>query len=135
MSTMIPASKNASFARILFFVLGSGVFALAGCSADAAPDASSDATETEATTGTTAEALRAGGGGGLGFTCLNGVCTCSKAIEGDCGRMRINCVGDLTGLDNCLKGWLTTDCSCATRMTVKRPPIVTVPPGGGVLAP
>ncbi len=62
------------------------------------------------------------GGPGQGFTCDGATCTCSKTIEGDCDRMRKNCTGDLTNFDNCLKGWLTTDCSCTEGRVVSRPP-------------
>ena len=114
------STNNKSFARTVVVAVGSAVLALAGCAADAAP-------EGEGATGTSADALISGGGGTLGFTCQDGVCTCSKEIEGDCDRMRINCTGDLTNLDNCLKGWLTTDCTCTTASIVKPPPRITVP--------
>ena len=113
------ASRNKNLVRVLA-VVGSAVFALAGCAADGASG------EGEASTGTAAAELR-GGGGGLGFTCENGTCTCSKEIEGDCDRMRINCTGDLSGLDACLKGWLTTDCSCSTATRTVTPPRIIIP--------
>lgn len=121
-------TKNTRFAptflRALVVTVASATAALAGCATNTAPD--EPATETA----TNEEALRwgGGGGGGLGFTCENGTCTCSKQIEGDCDKMVINCTGDMTAFENCLKGWLTTDCSCTQAMTTQpTSPIRVVP--------
>ncbi len=119
----VITASNHNLARFIA-VIGSAVVALAGCAADAP-----EAPEAEATTDTSTAALN-NGSVGLGFTCANGTCTCSKSIEGDCDRMRINCTGDLGGLDACLKGWLTTDCSCSTSRTVAPPPRYAVPRAG-----
>lgn len=79
-----------------------------------------------------------GGGPSTSFTCdsSRGVCECSKSIEGDCDDMRKNCTGGLDGLDQCIKGWLTTHCTCtySRRTAPSLPPIQTVPVGGVITA-
>jgi hypothetical protein len=113
-------------------VAGAGALVLAGCAIDPnGADADGDGDPAA----TTSEALNNGSGsGGLGFSCDGETCTCSKTIEGDCDRMRINCTGDMTSFDNCLKGWLTTDCSCNEVRTISTPRVPRYrAPTGGVL--
>lgn len=129
MDISLTLSGLHNFSRALVVAVGSATLALAGCAADAA-DGEQGAAASE-------EALRigGGGGGGLGFTCENGTCTCSKEIVGDCDKMKINCTGDMTNFENCLKGWLTTDCSCTQAMTTTpTKPIYTAPISGGFYA-
>lgn len=114
-----------SLFRALVTTLAAGTLALAGCATEASDDAAEVAQSDEALR------IGGGGGGGLGFTCENGTCTCSKRIEGDCDKMVINCTGDLTSFENCLKGWLTTDCSCTQARTTQPTNPIYVPPISG----
>lgn len=109
-------------------ILSLGAFVLTACAVEGEEPAPSEdiASKSDAL-------INNGGGPGLGFNCdsTRGTCECSKSIEGDCDRMRKYCTGGLDGLDTCLKGWLTTDCTCTfAQRTVPRVPIYTVPRGG-----
>lgn len=116
----------------LFSVAVLGASALAACAVD--PSSADEATASAS------EALIDNGGGPRnGFTCLGTTCVCSKEIVGDCENMRKNCTRDLPKLDECLKGWFTTDCECGFgALTTPRPPLDRAPRGGSrgsVLAP
>ncbi len=87
--------------RSLHFLAFAGSLALGACAVAPTDDSS---TQSQNLSGS-------GGGGGESFSCDGTQCTCSKEIEGDCDRMRINC-WDTEGLDSCIEGWATTDCSC-----------------------
>lgn len=123
--------------------LTSTVAPLAGCAVRASSDDDPSATldqgavpDGDEPVGTSSDALTTGSGprGGLGFSCENGTCTCSKGIEGDCDRMRKNCKST-TDLDTCIKGWLTTDCTCKEGARVQQPPRGgALPPRTGVFA-
>jgi hypothetical protein len=135
MRTSLSDSTLRRFVR-LASLAGAGALVLAGCAIDpngAVEDGPGDPAAT------TSEALfsTGGGTGGNGFTCDGATCTCSKTIEGDCDRMRINCTGDMTSFDNCLKGWLTTDCSCTEVRSISTPrfPQYKAPTGGVLLSP
>ena len=131
---------NHTFVSASRFALRLGGLALAGTLALTACAVDADSEEPSATenVATRSDALiNNGGGPRAGFSCENGVCECSKSIEGDCDRMRNNCTGGLTQLDECLKGWLTTHCTCTYGRTTSptRPPIFNPGGGGGVLSP
>ena len=107
----------------LLTVAGLGASTLAACAAD---PSSTD----EATASASEALINDGRGPSNGFTCSGTSCTCSKEIVGDCDNMRKNCTGGLDKLDDCLKGWATTDCSCSYgARTTPRPPLQRAPIG------
>jgi len=73
-------------------------------------------------------------GGGLGFRCSGGTCTCDKSIENDCEDMSGVCTdASIDALIGCIQGWLTTHCTCTKALVVTNPGTIFLPPGGGVL--
>ena len=82
----------------------------------------------------TGEALkRGGGGGGLAFSCTNGICTCDKSIENDCEDMSGVCTdASIDDLIACIDGWATTHCTC-TQLRASSAGSVYTPPTGGVV--
>jgi hypothetical protein len=78
--------------------------------------------------------FRGGRGGGLGYSCTNGTCTCDKSVENDCEDMSAECTdATVDALINCINGWLTTHCTCTKRAAVRGslPGRISIPVNGG----
>lgn len=124
--------------RILV-VSACGVFALAGCSVDAESTPPADAAPVareaaEENTGKTADALKSGGGGGLGFSCGALGCICNG--DWDCNNM-FGSGACGTWPAKCYQRGPSQYCICApwvNRSTVMGAGGVAAP-SGGVLAP
>ena len=64
------------------------------------------------------------------YRCVNGTCTCNKAILNDCENMSAMCSsGSLDALISCIDGWATTHCTCTQAFT-STPGSPHLPPGG-----
>lgn len=112
--------------RGLITLFALALFGASGCVGGVPEEGFEDGLESDDAGVASAEAAlaRGGRGGGLGFSCTNGTCTCDKSIENDCEDMSGVC-SDATvdGLITCINGWLTTHCTCTLAKAAPNPQI------------